>query len=132
MMADEHLHVGALGGFAQPYTFGQRVCDRLLDQCRNAGPYALQRLLHVQLIGCREYDAVGFVLGEQFVERAIDGYVGLARYIGRLGSRIDDGRQFARAAFLDFLDMAKSDQPCARNCNPDSLHNRSSLSLASS
>jgi len=83
--------------------------DRFLDQRRNAGPHALQRLLHMQLIGRRQDDAVGFVVGEQLVERAIDWYAGLARYVGCLGRRIDNGRQFAPRALLNFLDMAESD-----------------------
>ena len=79
---------------------------RFLDQGRDASVDALERIVHVELIGGGKNNAVGTILGEHVTECLVQRHVGLSRHDSCSGSGVNNGGQRAGFARLNQLDMA--------------------------
>ena len=92
MMTYEYARTGALGDVAKASSGFQGMRHGLFDQCADPRADALQRMVDVQVIRCRQNDSIGTMCGKHLRQGRIK------RDIGRSGNRgsarrwIDDRR----------------------------------------
>src|SRR5947199_5961798 len=96
--------------------------QRFLDQGRDASVDALERIIHVELIGGGKNNAVGTILGEHVTECLIERHASFPRHGGGSRSGINNGGQGAGFARLNQLDMATPDQTRTCYCNSVLAH----------
>jgi hypothetical protein len=125
-MTDEQRHVRRLRRLTQPDAGFERVRERLFDQRRHARRDALQRLLDMQLVRCREHDAVRPIAREQLGERRVQRNAERPSVLGNRGRRIDDRRQCAIGRARDHLDVPLADHAGAGDCDANRFRHSSS------